>query len=130
VRDRDAVHHIPRAIAAGRVVPMLADQGVKGLASVFVPFFGKLARTPKGPAVLARRLRAPCVFLAIIRQPDLRYQITFEAIPTVDTGDRERDVEAIVTAYTSRLESWITRHPEQYLWQHRRWRRRPDGTFE
>lgn len=130
VADRDAVRHIPRALAAGHVVPMLADQGVKGLASTFVPFFGRLARTPKGPAVLARRLGAPCVMAAIVRQPDNRYKLTFVPVPVVDTGDRERDVDAVVAAYTSLIEQWIRRHPEQYLWQHRRWRRRPDGSLE
>jgi KDO2-lipid IV(A) lauroyltransferase len=130
IPDRHAVARIPRSIADGHVVPMLADQGVKGLASTFVPFFGRDARTPKGPALLALRLGAPCVLTAIIRQPDGRYRMHFEPVPIVNTGDRDRDVDAIVAAYTRQLEAWIRRYPEQYLWQHRRWRRRPDGSFE
>jgi KDO2-lipid IV(A) lauroyltransferase len=130
IPDRDAVSRIPRSIAAGHLVPMLADQGVKGLASTFVPFFGRDARTPKGPALLALRLGAPCVLTAIIRQPDGRYCMHFEPVPVVNTGDRERDVDTIVAAYTRQLEAWVRLYPEQYLWQHRRWRRRPDGSFE
>ena len=130
IPDRDAVRRIPRSIQEGHVVPMLADQGVKGLASTFVPFFGRDARTPKGPAVLALRLGAPCVLTAVIREPDGRYRMHFEPVPVVSTGHRERDVDTIVAAYTRQLEAWVRRYPEQYLWQHRRWRRRPDGSFE
>jgi KDO2-lipid IV(A) lauroyltransferase len=109
---------------------MLADQGVKGLSSTYVPFFGRLARTPKGPAVFALRLDAPCVLFATVRQPDRKYKLTFEPVPVVDTGNRNGDVDAVVAAYTSQVETWVRRHPEQYLWQHRRWRRRPDGSFD
>jgi KDO2-lipid IV(A) lauroyltransferase len=128
--DGDATRGIPRAIRDGHVVPLLADQGVLGLSSIFVPFFGRLARTPQGPAVFALRLQAPCVVCVVTRQPDGRYQLSVEPVEITDTGNRERDVEAIVTAYTRQLEAWVRRYPEQYLWQHRRWRRRPDGTFD
>jgi Kdo2-lipid IVA lauroyltransferase/acyltransferase len=47
-----------------------------------------------------------------------------------DTGDRDRDVDAIVAAYTKTLERWVRRAPEQYFWHHRRWRRQPPGTPE
>jgi len=130
IPDREAVRRLPRCIDEGDLVPMLADQGVKGLASIFVPFFGRDARTPKGPAVLALRLDAPCLFMVVPRESDGRYRTYFESIPLVSTGDRERDVRAIVTEYTARLEHWVRKYPDQYLWQHRRWRRRPDGTSE
>lgn len=130
VYDGDAVRRVPRSIASGRVVALLADQGVQGLSAIFVPFFGRLARTPRGPALLALRLKAPCVFAAVLREPDGKYRIYFDPVPVVDTGDREKDIDAIVAAYTRQLEMHVRRVPGQYFWQHRRWRRRPDGTME
>ena len=56
--------------ATGRAVAFLVDQGAVGLASTWVPFFGRLAKTPRGPAVFAlaarradrvRRRAAPAV---------------------------------------------------------------------
>ena len=128
VHDAEAVRRTPRSLRAGRLVAFLADQGVLGLASTFVPFFGRPAKTPRGPATFALRLGVPIVFGAAIRQPDGRYDLTFEPVTVRDTGDKDRDVDAIVADYTRRLEAAVRRAPEQYLWHHRRWRRQPPDT--
>lgn len=126
--DDQAVRQTPRALRDGRLVAFLADQGVLGLASTFVPFFGRPAKTPRGPAVFALRLDAPIVFGAAIRQPNGQYHLTFEPVEVTRTDDRERDTDDIVARYTAALERWVRIAPEQYLWQHRRWRRQPRAT--
>lgn len=128
VFDDEAVRRIPRAFKEGRTVGFLSDQAAKGLASTFVPFFGRPARTPRGAAVFALRGDLPVVFLVAIRQPDLRYKVFFEEVPVTRTGDREADVDALVARYTQVLERYVTRFPEQYFWQHRRWKRQPKDT--
>jgi KDO2-lipid IV(A) lauroyltransferase len=128
VHDADAVRRTPRSLRDNRAVAFLSDQGVMGLASTFVPFFGRPAKTPRGPAVFALRLGVPVVFGTAVRQPSGKYRLVFESIPVEDTGDRDRDVDAIVARYTSTLERWVRRYPEQYFWHHRRWRRQPPGT--
>lgn len=128
VHDADAVRRTPRSLRDNRAVAFLSDQGVMGLASTFVPFFGRPAKTPRGPAVFALRLGVPVVFGTAVRQPSGKYRLVFESIPVEDTGDRDRDVDAIVARYTATLERWVRRYPEQYFWHHRRWRRQPPGT--
>jgi Kdo2-lipid IVA lauroyltransferase/acyltransferase len=128
VHDDEAVRRIPRSLRAGRAVAFLIDQGAAGLASAWVPFFGRLAKTPRGPAVFALRLGCPVVFGVALRQPSGRYQLSFEPIKVVDTGDREADVDRIVVEYTNKLEHWVRRAPEQYLWHHRRWKHQRPGT--
>ena len=128
IHDADAVRRAPRALREGKMIAFLADQGVKGLASTFVPFFGRPAKTPRGPAVFALRMGLPVVFGAAIRQPGGRYRFSFESIPVADTGDRDADVDRIVADYTQVLERWVRTAPEQYFWHHRRWRRQPPGT--
>lgn len=127
VHDEDAVRRVPRAVRSGRAVAFLVDQGAVGLASTWVKFFGRYAKTPRGPAVFALRLGAPVVFGAAVRQPSGRYVLSFEPIAVTETGDREADVDRIVAEYTAVLERWIRRTPEQYFWHHRRWKhQRPD----
>jgi KDO2-lipid IV(A) lauroyltransferase len=128
VHDDQAVKRVPRSLRSGRAVAFLVDQGAVGLASSWVPFFGRYAKTPRGPAVFALRLGAPIVFGVALRRPSGRYELTFEPIEVHDTGDREADVDRIVTDYTATLERWVRRAPEQYLWHHRRWKHQRPGT--
>lgn len=128
VPDRDAVRRTPRAFREGHAVAFVADQGVLGLASTFVPFFGRPAKTPRGPAVFAIRAGVPTLFVAAVRQPSGRFRCVVTPVEVPDTGDREADVDALVARYTSILEAWVRRYPGQYFWHHKRWKRQPVGT--
>ena len=125
VPDAEAVRRTPRSLRSGRAVAFVMDQGVIGLASTSVPFFGRLAKTPRGPAVFALRFNAPVVFAAAIRQPDGKYVLKLERVPVTPTGDREYDIDMIVHDYTATLERFVRATPEQYFWQHRRWKHAP-----
>ena len=58
-----------------------------------------------------------------------RYVLHFgERILPVVTGDAEGDVISLTQQCTSVIESWVRRYPGQWLWIHRRWKTRPDGT--
>jgi Kdo2-lipid IVA lauroyltransferase/acyltransferase len=126
----DPARRVPRALRGGQVVALVADQGVKGMASTYVPFFGRLAKTPRGPGVFALRLNVPLVVGTAIRLPSGKYRALVEPVEVTDTGDRERDVDAVVARYTAVLERWVRQYPEQYLWHHRRWKRRPEEEAE
>lgn len=128
IYDREAVRRTPRSLREGRVVAFVADQGVLGLASTFVPFFGRPAKTPRGAAVFALRFNAPVVFAVAVRKPGGRYHVAIQPVEIDSTGDRDADVDRIVETYTGILESWVRRYPEQYFWHHRRWRRQPPDT--
>jgi len=126
--DDEAVRAIPRAFRDGRAVGFLSDQGALGLAATFVDFFGRPAKTPRGAAVFALRSKLPMLFVAAIRQPDLSYRFIVRTVPLAESGDRERDVDDTVRNYTKVIEDCVREHPEQYFWQHRRWKRQPPDT--
>lgn len=128
VYDADAVRRTTRSLKEGRAIGFLADQGVLNLASTHVPFFGRPAKTPRGPAVFTLRYHAPTLFVAAVREPDGRFHLSFEDVPYEETGDRERDVDGIVASYTRILEGLVRKTPEQYFWQHRRWKHQPADT--
>jgi len=126
--DDEAVRQVPRALRAGRGVALVSDQGVKGLASAFVPFFGRPAKTPRGAAVFAQRFEVPTMFVAATLQPSGKYWFHVQPIPVSQDADRERAIDETVASYTRILESFVRRYPEQYFWLHRRWRRQPPDT--
>jgi KDO2-lipid IV(A) lauroyltransferase len=128
IHDSAAIRRVPRALGEGKVVGFLCDQDALGLASTFVPFFGRPARTPRGPGVFALRLGAPVIFITCARRPDGFYRVSFTPVPVVETGNRDHDVDEIVRAFTRQLEADIRRTPAQYFWHHRRWKRQPPDT--
>jgi len=116
------------SLRAGRVVAMLADQNAHS-GGIFVPFFGKLASTARGPAVFALRAGAP-IFLGIpLRDPGWKQEYTVELrrIDFQPSGRLDADVQALTAVHTAALEQAIGEAPEQYFWQHKRWKKRPEG---
>jgi len=128
IHDKDAVRRAPRALRENHLIGLAADHDALGLASTFVPFFGRPAKTPRGPAVFALRFGAPVLLMICVRQPSGRYAFFVEPVEVALTGDREADVDAIVLRYTQMLEQKVREYPAQYFWQHRRWRRQPPDT--
>jgi KDO2-lipid IV(A) lauroyltransferase len=128
VYDSEAVRSTTRSIREGRAIGFLADQGLLSIASTHVPFFGRPAKTPRGPAVFTLRHHIPTLFVAAVREPDGRFHVSIEPVPYEETGDRERDVDGIVASYTRILERLVRTRPEQYFWQHRRWKHQPADT--
>jgi KDO2-lipid IV(A) lauroyltransferase len=114
-------------LRAGRILALLIDQDTRG-PRVFVPFFGRPASTPAGAAALALRTGAPVVPIFISRRPEGGHVI--RAHPALPAVARDGDtVESLTTAYTAAIERHVRRHPEEWVWWHRRWRRRPAGAM-
>ncbi|HEV8410176.1 MAG TPA: lysophospholipid acyltransferase family protein [Gemmatimonadaceae bacterium] len=128
MHDQEAVRRVPRVLRDGQTVGFLSDQATVGLASTFVPFFGRPAKTPRGAAVFALRGDYPVLLIQAVRQPDGLYEFVAEEIPVVHTGDREHDVDEVMHRFSEALERWVRRYPGQYFWQHRRWKHQPDDT--
>ncbi len=126
VRRGDASRAVLRSLRAGRVPALVADQNARKT-HVFVDFFGRPAATFRGPALFALRTGAP-IFVGVCvrtsRNPQ-RYRIVIEAVPVDPSGDLEADVRRLTQAHVDILERWVREHPEQYFWQHKRWKTRP-----
>ncbi|NJD10943.1 MAG: lysophospholipid acyltransferase family protein [Gemmatimonadetes bacterium] len=113
-----------RALRAGRAVAFAADQNANR-PGVFVPFFGRLAATHRGAALLAVRTGAPMYLALPTRQADGTYVMRLEEVFFEREGALEDVVWRGTAAFTAMLEAAIREAPEQYLWQHRRWKTRP-----
>jgi KDO2-lipid IV(A) lauroyltransferase len=123
VVDRDDprfAHVLREELAARRVVALLIDQDTRG-AGVWVPFFGRPARTPAGAAVLALRARATCVSVFIERRPEGGHLIRFAPIARGEGRTRD-DIEALTARMTAAIEAQVRRNPVEWVWWHRRWR--------
>jgi KDO2-lipid IV(A) lauroyltransferase len=107
-----------RALKQGRVLGLLIDQDTS-VPSVFVPFFGRPAKTPVGAAALALRCRAEVVVGSIRRRADGSHVIRVERCPLPN------DETAATARLTNALETRIRSRPSQWVWLHDRWKSRP-----
>jgi KDO2-lipid IV(A) lauroyltransferase len=125
ISSRGAIRGMLRALAEGGVVCMLIDQVMPVEKGVFVPFFGRPASTSPGLSAAARRTGAPVLVGASIREGD-SLRIHLEGpFPMRLTDDVDADIRAHTAELTAALERLIRRHPEQWLWLHRRWKVQP-----
>lgn len=115
-----------RALRAGRAVAFAADQNANRT-GIFVPFFGRLASTHRGAALLAVRTGAPMYLALPTREADGSYVLKLQKVEFDRSGDLDDVVLRGTAAFTAMLEAGIRERPEQYLWQHRRWKTRPPG---
>ncbi len=122
----DAFRLALRSLSAGRVAAFVADQNIRKR-GVFVDFFGSPAATAKGPALFALRSGAPVFLGTAVRLPGWpsRYAVKVERVPVRRDAPAEEAILELTQRYTSILEQRIREAPEQYFWQHRRWKTRP-----
>ena len=100
---------------------VLIDHDIRADA-VWVPFFGRAAHTAVGPAQMALRHSLVVIPAFCERQAGGRHTVRFSA--PLDLPPDEREATALMT---HEVEKQIRRHPAQWTWMHRRWRRRPPG---
>jgi KDO2-lipid IV(A) lauroyltransferase len=115
-----------RSLGAGKVLALLGDQRAQA-GGLILPFFGRPASTVRGPALFAARTGAAVWVAFAVRDPGpgQRYTVTFEPLPFTPTGRPDVDAATLMGAYGRRLEKAIATAPEQYFWQHRRWKKGP-----
>jgi KDO2-lipid IV(A) lauroyltransferase len=125
----DFVRGLLGAMRAGETVGILMDTNMTPPQGVFVDFFGIPACTASGLARIALRTDAAVVpGFTIWEEAMGKYRLRFDpAVELIRTGNLEADVIANTQKFTSIIEEYARKYPDQWLWVHRRWKTRPDG---
>jgi Kdo2-lipid IVA lauroyltransferase/acyltransferase len=118
----------------GGALGILIDQDIADVQSVFVPFFGRLAATPRAAADLALRFGATLLVVTCHRRGPRAadgHRLEVEEVPAhADAPDREAEVIRVTAACAAVQERAIRRHPEEWVWMHQRWKTRPPAEAE
>ena len=129
IHKDDFARGLIASMRAGETVGILMDTNMTPPQGVFVPFFGVPACTASGMARIAAKTGAAVVpgFL-LWEESERRYVLHFgEELEVVHTGDAEQDALINTATFTTAIEGYVRRYPEQWLWVHRRWKTRPAG---
>jgi lauroyl/myristoyl acyltransferase len=116
---------VTQALRDGEMVVTAIDRDITGTGHV-MPFFGRPAPIPLGPAAIALRMGTPLLPVCVYRLPDDTYMV--EGLPPVvaePTGDEKADEIRITQQLLRQIEEFIRRHPEQWHVPHRIWEGSP-----
>jgi KDO2-lipid IV(A) lauroyltransferase len=123
ISKREYARAILAALRRNEAVGILVDQNSLPEHAAFVDFFGTPACTSLSFARLAHRSGAG-VIPGYAIWPDEGGKFVLKFDPEIlMTGDAVADTAAI----QKHFEEVIRRHPDQWLWIHRRWKTRPAG---
>jgi KDO2-lipid IV(A) lauroyltransferase len=116
------IRRVLRLLHAGEGVGILIDQHIQSRDAIFVDFFNRPAATTSVVATLALRTGAPVVPLFALPLGRGRYRLIYEHPVQPPPEDAEDAVQEFTQRCTDVLEMYVRRHPELWLWMHRRWR--------
>ncbi|MDB6162734.1 MAG: lipid biosynthesis lauroyl acyltransferase [Xanthomonadaceae bacterium] len=120
---RGAVRHLKR----GGLLWYAPDQDPSRGDSVYVPFFGQPAHSLTSTHQLARMSGAAVVLFQHARRDDGGYDLHLEpALQAFPSTDATQDTARIMAG----IETMVRAAPAQYLWIHRRFKRRPEGAAD
>jgi KDO2-lipid IV(A) lauroyltransferase len=127
LRRSSGVEVISRGNAARPILHLLRKNGIVAIlpdqnsGESYVPFFGKLAGTVQGPAVLALRSGAPLLPVFCLMAAPGKLHIIIRK-PLEPEEGCEDPVDSLTRGINLALEETIRLYPDQYLWLHDRWK--------
>jgi KDO2-lipid IV(A) lauroyltransferase len=120
---RGSLDNILDLLASGAIIVYVFDQHAGKGDGVTVDFFGHPAGTFKSLALLALTTGAPVVPVYSWREPDGRHVLRFEdEVPLIEHAEVGEAIRLNTRSYNAALERMLVRHPEQWIWMHRRWK--------
>jgi Kdo2-lipid IVA lauroyltransferase/acyltransferase len=119
---RSTIRRVLRTLQAGHGVAVLIDQHIMTRDAIYVDFFERPAATTPAVAALALRTGAPVVPVFALPLGGGRYRLVYEHQVEPPRADSPDAIREFTQRCTDVLEMYVRRHPELWLWMHRRWR--------
>ncbi len=117
---RGSIHAMSNALEQSEHLGILTDQHFMG--GIESQLFGRRVLSNPAFARLARLHECPVHAVRVIRaQKGFKVELTPE-LNLPRGADGKIDVQGAVDMVNALFEQWITEHPGQWLWLHRRWR--------
>ncbi len=123
--DLGGLRKVTEALQEQEMVITAIDRDIAGTGQI-MPFFGRPARIPLGPAAIALRLGVPLLPAYVLRLPDDNYFV--EAMPPLvarSTGDARADEIRVTQDLLRTIEGFIREHPDQWHLPHQIWEGSP-----
>ena len=110
---------------ANRIVGMLIDQAVVPSEGVLVDFLGRSSWTTKLPTIISRKTAVPLIPILIHREGDGHVITLYPEMHPDAEKDGDDGARADMAILSGVIEDYIVRHPDEWYWIHKRWKRAP-----
>ena len=107
------------------MVGMLIDQAAHPSEGILVDFIGRPAWTTRLPALIARKSGAALLPAFIHREGDTHIVTIHPDYTPSQADDPEVCAAEDAAGLTRYIEEYVVRHPTQWYWIHKRWKRAP-----
>jgi KDO2-lipid IV(A) lauroyltransferase len=125
IAKEKAMRLMIEALRKGDVLSFTIDQKAS-LNGEWVKFLGVWSSTTKGPAVLHLRTGAPIVPIFPVPLEDGSHlAVILPEIKYTPSGNKQRDVFAITQILADLQSEYLRKHPEVWIWMHRKWSMTP-----
>lgn len=117
---------ILKALKKNAGVVFVLDQFMGKPYGIATTFFGRKTGTAYGLALFTQKTKAPVIPSYTFEGEDGKIHVVFE--PPLDTGscvvddNKDQTIKNLTQSFNDKLEEIIKKHPEQWMWVHRRWK--------
>ena len=106
------------------LIGLIADQTPPKFHKFWLNFMNQETMFYTGPAAISKRFNYPVFFQKMEKTGRGKYRTKFELICEKPAEMSEAEIMKI---YIRKMEEVINRHPEFYMWSHRRWKHKRPG---
>jgi KDO2-lipid IV(A) lauroyltransferase len=115
-----------KALKSNEALVFLIDQNSISKNSVFVPLFGKLASTSTGLTYFLNKYPdTPVIYVYPYRDKDNIHRAVAVKVETLSSKKYDDFARKNMANLTRITERFINNYPEQWLWFHPRWSKKP-----
>lgn len=116
---------ILKALKKNAGLTFVLDQYMGKPFGIETTFFGRRTGTAYGLALFVQKTKAPVLPIYTYEGADKKIHIVIE--PPLDTSacvteDKDQTVLNLTQSFNDKLEEIVRKHPEQWMWVHRRWK--------
>ncbi|AAP05415.1 lipid A biosynthesis lauroyl acyltransferase [Chlamydia caviae] len=123
ISPKQGIHSALQALQQGHIIGIVGDQALL-ISSYAYPLFGHEAFTTTSPALLAYKTGKPVIAIAVFR-----HENGYRIVPSKKFyADKSLPIKEATSSLMDNLmgflEKGIAHKPEQWMWMHKRWKRK------
>jgi len=123
VYKEGALRHLLKALKQNKAISLIIDQNITPKDSIEVNFLGKKVYQSTAATILARKLDAYIVPLAIFNLDSYKYKIKiYDTIKPIKTDDEKSDFFKLTQLQADAISNIIMEDPKQWFWAHKRFK--------